>query len=138
MLRITYGFGCIDQFLWIYTPYAENENLDLLKQVEVINNAYLEMKEEFPEDYTFDVFPEKGGLLPFGGTENGDVLYWLTSDNNTPWLIVVYDNRHSEYIEYSKSIIDFLYELSTKGIVCSIFPSGFPSNNTKYYSVDEI
>ncbi len=123
-----YGVGGIDDFLWIYTPYSNNENFDLLKQIEVINNAYLDMKKEYPEDFTFDVFPKVGGLLPFGGTENGDVLYWLTGGDNKHWSIVVYDDRHSEYFEYNKSTTDFLYELLTKKLVCPIFPQKFPSS----------
>lgn len=132
-----YGVGCIDNFLWIYTPYSNNENFNLLKQVEVINNAYLEMKEEFPEVFLFDVFPKKGGLLPFGGTENGDVLYWLTNEDNKHWSIIVYDDRHSEYVEYNKSFTDFLYELLTKKLVCPIFPEGFPKETPQYYSYEK-
>lgn len=75
----TYSTGCIDDFLWIHNPFEENENLNFFQQLEVINNAYSEMKNDFPDDFEFDVYPSNGGLLPFGSTDNGDILYYIGS-----------------------------------------------------------
>jgi hypothetical protein len=64
------------------------------------NNAYLTSKQKFPDDFPRSLFPEEGGLLPWGVTDNGDILNWITSDNPEKWSILVYDGRSGDAYEY--------------------------------------
>lgn len=109
-----YGTGGIDNFIWILTPFVQDENFNLVERGKVIREAYLESKQNFPQDFKHDVYPTVGGLLPWAVTDNGDEIYWRTGNNLNEWSIVIYGSRSFEYVEYNKSVIEFLYEILTK------------------------
>lgn len=118
-----YGGGAIDVFLWIYTPWGENENINFFECAEEVIEAYKISHDEFPDDFPFKVYPENGGLLPFGGTDNGDDFYWLkTGDNPDFWRIVVYDGRSTNYYEYEMSLTDFIVGVITGDVQCEVLP----------------
>lgn len=71
---------------------------------------------------------EAGGLLPWGFTDNGDELYWLTQEDSSSWTIVVYESCSSDYHEYPMSMVDFLYEIVSGNMVCGAFPEDFPGD----------
>jgi len=72
-----FGAGSIDNFIWIYIPFVENQNLELLQQIPVHERTLRALKEDHNYWLPFNVEAEPGGLLPFGITDNGDGLYWL-------------------------------------------------------------
>lgn len=127
-----YGVGSINDFLWVLNPFTENPNLDLIKKGEEIREAYNTSKNEFPDDFKHDVFPNKGGLLPCAITDNGDEIYWLTSDTSDEWNIVVYESRLSDYYEYNMGLAEFLYKVLEKEIECSAFPDDFLGDNCEF------
>lgn len=132
----TYGSGGIDNFLWVLSPFVENENINLIQIGKVIRDAYQVSKNSFPEYFTHNVYPSVGGLLPWALTDNGDELYWLTEGKPNEWKIVVYETRSSEYHIYSLSIVEFLYQTITKELVCEAFPEDFPSEKVSFISVN--
>jgi hypothetical protein len=132
----TYGTGGIDNFIWILNPFVLDENFNLMERGKVIREAYLESKQNFPQDFIHDVYPDVGGLLPWAITDNGDEIYWRTDNNPNKWSIVIYGSRSSEYAEYNKSLVEFLYEILTKRLVCSIFPDDFPSEDPQFITID--
>ncbi|MCI0662085.1 MAG: SMI1/KNR4 family protein, partial [Acidobacteria bacterium] len=67
------------------------------------------------------------GLLPFAMTDNGDVLHWDTLGMPEDWTVIVNEARAPEYDEFESNFTDFLYGILTETVMCSIFPSGFPS-----------
>lgn len=73
-----YGTGGIDDFIWILNPFVQEKNINFMNRMMVMSHAYLESKNKFPQYYKHKVFPEKGGLLPWAYTDNGDEIYWLT------------------------------------------------------------
>lgn len=78
----TYGSGQIGRFLWIYNPFSNNKNINLLAQSDIVLDALRTIKAEHGESVCpYPIFPEKDGLLPFGRTDNGDDLFWLTKGN---------------------------------------------------------
>ncbi|ULL16525.1 SMI1/KNR4 family protein [Paenibacillus sp. H1-7] len=127
----TYGTGGIDKFLWILNPFVKDENVNFLKRKEEICTAYLQSKLAFPQYFEHEVFPSTGGILPWGYTDNGDELYWLTFGNPDEWTIVVYTSRSSEYFHYPIIMTEFLYQIIMKEIVCDSFPDDFPFPNKK-------
>ena len=80
--------------------------------------AYRISKNEFPEDFIHSVYPDIGGLFPCGLTDNGDEIYWLTSD----WSLIVYETRSSDFYKYSMTITEFIYKIANKELVCPAFP----------------
>lgn len=131
-----YGTGSIDEFLWFLTPFVKDEYGNFLVRSKVLLDAYLVTKEKFPEDFKHEVFPTQGGLLPWGYTIDGDVLYWNTTGQPDKWSVVIYDSRAPEYVEYSYNISKFLYEILQGRIICHIFPEGFPSGDSEFISVE--
>ncbi len=73
----------------------------------------------------YPLFPEVGGLLHWGGTQNGDMCLWLTSDSDpNQWPVVVTDHR--DYWRYDGGFAAFLVGVMQQTIRCPIFPKTFP------------
>lgn len=53
----TYGTGGIDNFLWVLSPFVENENVNLIQKGKVIRDAYQVSKNSFPEYFTHNIYP---------------------------------------------------------------------------------
>lgn len=123
-----YGIGQINDFLTIYIPINKEEYyLEMMRNC----NNYRDFKKMFPENYTFDIFPEKGGLLPLGITDGGSELWWKTSDKKENWTIVIYNENSWEYTEYNMQLCEFLYKYFTKEIDCAGFSESL--RNGKIY-----
>jgi hypothetical protein len=128
----TYGTGRIDGFLWVFNPFSENENLNLITAGKVRLDALRELRDEFGEEVPYKLFPEDGGLLPFAATDNGDVLYWKTSGSPDDWTNVVNESRGPDYEEHQVGVVNFLYGILTREIICSIFPPDFPADSHSF------
>ena len=131
-----YGTGGIDHFLWILTPFVNDENVNFIKRQKEIIDAYSQSKKSFPQYYKHDVYPSSGGLLPWAYTENGDELYWLTEGHPDEWKIVVYESRSPENYTYSLTMVEFLYQIITKELICGAFPDDFPNDEATFVSVE--
>ncbi|CAN7367162.1 SMI1/KNR4 family protein [Paenibacillus sp. LjRoot153] len=133
---INYGTGGIDSFLWILNPFVKDENINFLKKKKELSDAYLQSKLNFPMYFKHEVFPSNCGILPWGYTDNGDELYWLTVGEPDTWEIIVYTSRSSEYFSYPVSMSEFLYQVITKDLICGSFPDDFPKKVTEFISID--
>lgn len=58
----------------------------------------------------YPIFPEKGGLLPWGSTGNGDQFFWRTDPPDEPdrWSVVAHDRGSGAWIEYPGQMTAFL------------------------------
>ncbi|MEZ5941523.1 MAG: SMI1/KNR4 family protein [Planctomycetaceae bacterium] len=71
-----------------------------------------EMRERSPEDVPFALYPEEGGLYPFGIDGNGNTFLWKTNSNPGKWEIVCFNSEdYSESVNHS--LIEFLVLLAT-------------------------
>lgn len=122
----TFGSVYIDEFIVILNPFSSNPNLDLTARGKVILEAYGSFENE---ESKYPYFPEKGGLLPFGMTDNGDVLFWKTEGKPHEWTIVVNASREALYDEFDENITSFLTRILKRELVCAIFPQDFPSES---------
>jgi len=125
----TYGTGGINNFMWILTPYESNEEINLWQRAEIMSESYSYMKDLSPQKHHYSIYPDEGGLLPWGYTDNGDELYF----NNGS--VVVFEARYADYYEYNMGMIEFLYKLFTKGLTCNAFPDDFIRSPMEYSSV---
>ena len=125
----TYGLGKIDDFLIVYSPTASDTYLNLLARGTLDLEALRELKSKHGErEVPYRLFPEPGGLLPFGIDENGDGLYWLTEGPPERWSIVVNEGRAPEYQRFDMNLPEFLAAILARSIRCPIFPRDFPSD----------
>ena len=128
-----YGSGRIDNLLWIFNPFASNKHINFVKQIEVRLEA-LRFLIEKRSEHPYPLFPNTGGLLPFGGTDNGDTLYWLTEGLANNWHIVINEARGPEYQRFKCGLGVLLPRILRRKDRCYIFPKSFPSNTLVFES----
>lgn len=119
-----YGSGYFMQFLGVDIPNTHNPNTRLEWQVRLVCKGFAELNEERP--YPF--WPDPGGLLPFGGTDNGDYLFWLPRGAPEAWGVVVWDRGGLEgqaFETFDCDLTDFLAGLATGRIHPEAFPEDF-------------
>ncbi|GLW58757.1 SMI1/KNR4 family protein [Kitasatospora phosalacinea] len=89
-IRIRFDFGiCIPRLdrggFEAFSDYAA----DAYEQVELVHE-----EPRFPETSDrppYEMFPAPGGLLPWGGDNRGNYVFWLTADPNPDrWPVVVW------------------------------------------------
>jgi|SRR5262245_14118189 len=117
-----YGTGRISDFLWVYNPFEENRYLNLLTQYPIVLEADRHIRERFPEALPEPLFPESGGLLLWGGTDNGDRLYWRTNAHPDSWTVVVWQSRGPKYANYALTMSGFLCAWLRGSIRVPVFP----------------
>ena len=124
-----YGTGGINNFLWILTPFEGNEEINILKRAKTMRVSLNYMKTMFPGKYNYSIFPDEGGLLPWGYTDNGDELYYKDGS------IVVFGSRYSDFYEYRMGVVEFIYKLLMREIICDAFPDDFIIGTPEYNSI---
>jgi len=129
---LRFGTGCIDEFLWVYSPFTSNENLNLLTRAAQVREGFQTLRMSPFDEVPYPLFPEHGGLLSWGATANGDFLFWRTQGAPDRWSIVVAEARAPLYQEFALQTTDFLSGLLQRKVVCSIFPSDFPSGEPRF------
>lgn len=112
----TYGSGWIGGFISIWDPFSENKYLNLVQSTRSTLQAIRMLKVGLKKELNIDeppypLFPEPGGLLPFGATIAGDVLFWKTEGTPAAWTIVIHRVRSTEYEEHPFTITEFLNRL---------------------------
>lgn len=129
----SHGEGAINEFLWVLSPFSENENLNSIEKYKVMKDAYSSMQNEFPEQFSFSFYNDKIGLFPWGITDNGDELFWNFTGDIIE--VVVYESGYASNMSYAMSMEEFLCKLLKKEIVCSIFPDDFILKENYYETV---
>ncbi len=89
-----YGVGGINNFIWILNPFEKDQNINFITKKNILLSSYEHSKKQYPNLYTFDIYPSESGLIPWGFTDNGDELYWKSSLIED-WSIVIYESRNS-------------------------------------------
>ena len=123
-----YGTGSFSRvdftFLFPFNPFSGDENLVTIQ--ESILWVYEECRVDSPEICIFNAFPEEKGLLPWGRTDNGDSLFWLTDGPPNAWDTVVFDSKYWGYERYNLTMTQFLTQWLTGDIKVNCFPSFDP------------
>jgi len=126
-----YGTGQVNGFLTVYNPFAANRYVNLLRQVPQELSVLRTIKWQAPETVPYPLWFEPRGLLPWGRTDNGEVLCWATDGGPPPaggtelvdsWTIVVIGGRNPEHQAFSTSLEEFLVDVLTRRGHCSLFP----------------
>jgi len=134
----TFGTGQFGNFLLPFNPFSSNQHLNLLKQVEMRLDSMRKMIEIYgTDDYPYPLYPDADGLLPWGSTDNGDQLFWLTTGNPNNWSVVVHAPRDGVFEHYAESMTSFLEKLIRRDVVSQIFPKDFLENDILFLSIEK-
>jgi hypothetical protein len=128
-----YGAGSIDGFLSVFTPSGPTQWVDLVWRSCDHPELFVFRAEDHP---AFPAFPAKGGLLPFGQTDNGDRLYWRTDGAPSAWTVLVLEGRGPERFEFKGSMSLFLENVLSRRVRVNVFPDDFPSTNPAFEPYD--
>lgn len=112
-----YGHGDLMTFVGIHVPVSWSPYARLVQAARFISKIF---KDE--EDLPFPMWPSSGGLLPFGTTDFGDTLFWLTLGAPEDWCVVVMGRDPPE--TFDCDMTDFLARVA-KG---EISPGNFPDD----------
>ena len=117
-----YGAGYIDDFLWILLPA---EILRSLAETQDMEAALA--RRNGPSLYPgYSLHPHRPGLVPLGGTDNGNRIFWLTECPTPPWPIIVTAARDTRVDRFDVSFAQWLSALLRRELIVSVFPEDWP------------
>ena len=105
----------INDFLNVLHPVSSVESYRLIDYGLQLTQAGATLAAEFPEQHPRSYYPEPGGLLCWGWTDNGDHCYWRTDD----WKVVIGDD---DYWPFDGGMAEFVTEFFLGRLECPIFP----------------
>jgi len=100
-----YGTGRFGGFLGIINPFSPHFDSQMPYLLRVLREI------RHSRNYAHEVFPEKPGLLPCGGDDNGNMLHWLTKGQVDRWPIIA--EAHGGELE--------IFEMSMTTFLCKAF-----------------
>jgi hypothetical protein len=130
-----YGTGSVDDFMTIYNPIAGNPHINLGKQIAQCLPVLRECVAFFRPPLPYELAAGKEELLPFGGTDNGDVLAWHKQGLPDTWTVVLITSRDGEWECVDLNMTDFLVSALTGRVKYTTFPDGFPDPAPKFFPV---
>lgn len=114
----TYGRGEFCDHICLRTPFGEDNPVRLAAD---LLEDYGSMREMFPENFPYPLFPEPGGLIAWAVTGSGHHVCWRTAGPPDEWPVVVW-SRDDDYEEYGPGAADFLEGWITGRIVSEAMP----------------
>lgn len=117
-----YGSGKFDDFLYLLNPFARDEAGNLLHEKDAMLAAYAESRAKFPQRLPLPPYPEPGGLLPLGRSDNGNELYWLTEGEPAAWGVVAFAARSTRHEVHRLPVTAFLARLLSAELDTQVFP----------------
>jgi hypothetical protein len=121
-LTALYGSGKFDDFLWLFNPFTPGEDGNLLEERDAVLAAYAETRARFPERLPWPPFPEPGGVLPLGRSDNGDELYWVTGAAPDDWPLALVEARAASHELHRTTVTGFLAALADGTLRSRILP----------------
>jgi hypothetical protein len=105
-LITTYGTGGWLEFYGIINPLDPCDAAEWFGQGRL---QYLrDRRRDFPQYVPYPIWPDTGGLLPWGGHENGGDMYWLTEGDPDKWPTIFTHDRTPEYVRMDCTCTGFL------------------------------
>lgn len=119
-----YGLSYVCEFLRVPSPFViDGDYLNLKRFSELQSEAFRITRDKFGTRVVpYPIYPEEGGLLAWGVTDNGDVIYWRTVGDPNSWTIVVNESRSDWYEEFPFGMVEFVVKVITGELVSEILP----------------
>ena len=126
-----YGSGTVDDFLYLYNPFTQGPDGNLLVEKDRVLEGYRQTRARFPERLPLPAFPDPGGVLPLGRTDNGDELYWVTQGDPEGWPVALLESRAARQEVHPMPVTGFLAALAANQLTSRVLPEdllGRPSH----------
>jgi hypothetical protein len=124
----TYGTGSVGAFFWVLNPFSKNPSLNL-GQASYFRNAYQSLRDEFPQYYR----RHSDDFLPWGFTDNGDAVVWLTDEGDpNEWCVCVQASDPAQEEVTGLNTQAFLEALLEKKLASTILPIEFLQAEKKF------
>ena len=126
-----YGSGKVDDFLYLFNPFAAGQDGNLLAEKDRVLESYRQTRARYPERLPLPPFPDLGGVLPLGRTDNGDELYWITQGDPDGWPVALLESRTARQELHPMPVTGFLAALAANQLTSGILPGaliGRPSH----------
>ena len=121
-----FGSGLLGEFVCVLNPFSKMEGVEFFSGADLLLSTIRELKRTEGEKYVpFDLHPESPGLLPWGGDENGNSLFWLTRGARNKWPVVVCAGRDNRSQLFEMGMTAFLTRTFTGEVKCKIWPKPF-------------
>lgn len=120
-----FGSGCIDEFLWLLSPFSTNPHLNVFVQERQLGDALHRLRYEFGVETPFLAGISAGRLIPWAVSDNGDVVYWHLGSHDSA-AVVVQDSDCADWQEFQCSCSEFLMNVLTGLVEVRAFPAEFP------------
>ncbi len=122
----TYGGSHWDDYLYVLEPECSNAHYDMIKW-EREQSEILEEDWEC-EEKPVQLQPEGSRLVPWGTTDNGEVLFWLVLPGEDPdnWTVMIREARGEGWEHFELGCADFLAAALTGEVRSEILSSRFP------------
>jgi hypothetical protein len=133
-LITTLGVGCINEFVYILSPFSSFQNLEhAVYRSRTMHARFVETLGV--DDITYPIFPKPGGLLPWGSSWDDDTFHWITNGGDPDSWPVFVEGRYGERGEYPLTMTEFLVE-SLRGEIAlpDIFPDGTLDVPAEYFT----
>ena len=117
-----YGSGMVDDFLYLFNPFAAGKDGNLLAEKDRVLAAYRQTRARFPDRLPLPPFPEEGGVLPLGRTENGDELYWVTQRDPDDWPVALLESRAALLEVHPMPVTGLLAALAANQLSSRVLP----------------
>jgi hypothetical protein len=131
-LNRVYGFGCFDEFLWIFADGASNSHLDITEGTRQMQSTFqgraLDELSRVLDEY--EAVPQD--LIQWGVTENADLLAWIPRGDPESWPTVIIQAGYLASVVSQKSSIATVVHLLTGSLRVPFFPSDFPSEHPEF------
>lgn len=133
-----FGAGSFCDFLWLYSPFCTNTYLTMQQKLEAVARtlrgfASSESLKKHMVPYSW--YPEQDGMVVWGGTDNGDMLFWRRAGQNSDFTIVVVSSADTRWCEFQLSISSFLHQVATGQLRVPVFPDDFPGDSITFSAV---
>ena len=123
----SYGTVCIADFIYVFNPISKNRNVNLVEMRDQVLNGFRYLRDKYgASEVPFPLYPEPGGLLPCGTTDNGNTLFWLTDGSPENWPLIVSAPRDARYEKFDMTLTEFMTKILSRRISCMVFPETFP------------
>jgi hypothetical protein len=130
-----YGSGKVDDFLYLFNPFTVGQDGNLVAEKDRVLEGYRQTKARFPERLPLPAFPDPGGVLPLGRTDNGDELYWVTTGHPDGWPVALLESRAALQEIYRMPVTGFLATLAANQLASRILPRDVLDRPSHQFSV---